>query len=1030
MLSQKDRQNYFAQRIINRAKIKDGVVTLVVSKKELIDPMLKACFKDKFFQSQFDGQKIKFLCDDSDLFFKEEEFLSLVENYQAMEESKGKLSFKERVYRGIRREFDNEELVEFSEAINTVERSFEDVLKINKKLYEIAETINSGYVDDEGNVKMLSPFEKYFLCYQIVNDVEYFVEDRNDYQNVGHSISRSLIDVINNQKGCCAGKAEYLYALLSMVGIDSCPVYINSYREHILYEQTEYDKKLSEYNQMLENYISDERWSSDNDWSSNKSLEISAMRKNLVKAERDLAEMKKKINNIWDSIIVDHATNLINLKDEKYSINGIFMGDATDINKLDILPIPENFDFIFNFVSLFTSMDRVSAFLDKIEKREVNNQTNNEVKDYIAISRRLIIDQFKKQIAGKKGLNDFEVHSSSFIQKLEEGENYDQVLKLIDEYCSDVDDKTGEPNKFAPVYREIFEKILYDENERFIKIVSVKDLYSKMKKANFVNDVQIDSYLEAKKVSDKAFKQLFEGSEYAAAHDLINHNVYFEYLPPYFRDNKRLVRIAVKEDYHNLEFASERLKGDGGIVFIALSQDLSAFDYASERLKNDPDYMLSVIDDISYKAFEYASERLKNDPDFIADAVEKDYKVLDIIYPDLYEMKYNSFNIGLVLSCIKQAYLPTFFPYLPKKFKNDHSIVLETVKIRGSMLENVPVKFRNDKEIVIAAIKQDCGVFDIISEELKNDKDVVLALVKEGWYLLKNLSEKLRNDKDVILAAISESGYALEFASKELQNDREIVLTAIKKNYEAFEFASDELKNDRDIVLGLVKQNWNALEFASEELKNDKEIVMAAVAGCGHALEYASDKLKNDKDVVLAAIMRNGDALLFASEEMKDNFEIVMAAVEKNVSNFKYSSEKMKDNMEAALYVVLKDSYAINFLSNRLQNLEFFKYGYYRETFLVKTLDKLAKDLENFSKLPLEFFKEENSPVLDVAMELVKLKLSQLPQTEESKEYRNKIRLMMKKTVEENAAKLLKSNDKEKTSQTDLSENEETDKDY
>ena len=94
MQTQEDRLEYFAQRIINKAtadEINEDLMVLTLTKAQLIDPMLLSCLKNKVFDKEFAGKKIKFKCADGDLFFKAGEFETLVENYKAIEEYKASL---------------------------------------------------------------------------------------------------------------------------------------------------------------------------------------------------------------------------------------------------------------------------------------------------------------------------------------------------------------------------------------------------------------------------------------------------------------------------------------------------------------------------------------------------------------------------------------------------------------------------------------------------------------------------------------------------------------------------------------------------------------------------------------------------------------------------------------------------------------------------------------------------------------------------------------------------------------------------
>jgi len=59
--------------------------------------------------------------------------------------------------------------------------------------------------------------------------------------------------------------------------------------------------------------------------------------------------------------------------------------------------------------------------------------------------------------------------------------------------------------------------------------------------------------------------------------------------------------------------ASDKLKGDRGVVMAAVKQGGCALEYASEALKDDCYVVMEAVKNASW-AFNYASNRLKSDP--------------------------------------------------------------------------------------------------------------------------------------------------------------------------------------------------------------------------------------------------------------------------------------------------------------------------------------------------------------------------------------------------------------------------------
>ncbi len=815
MLSQKDIQNYFAERIINRAKVENAVVTLVVTKAELIDPMLKACLKEKVFEDKFGNAKLKIKCSDRDIFFKEDELKSLLENHQAIEESQGKLYFEETVSIGATRdETENAgELKEFYKRLDKVERSFEEVLKINQKLSEVADKINGGYIDEEGNAMMLSPLEKYLLCFKIVNDIDYYLEDKNEKTKAGYSISRSLIDVVKNQRGCCVGKSEYLYALLKMVGIENCCITIDSNREDLI-------KTMSNKEILKDDYYYD---LANSPLSNSEVEDVKYQLKHIESQLVDLLDDGKSLSQIK----TNHKANLINLNDEKYGFNGIFLGDSTAVQlSLEILPLKDKLDYLLNFASYFSSGSEISKFLDNIGVASIRKPEHGQEKieegyvdDYFSLTRNMIINKFKELIIDNYNNASFALGSSQFLQQLQNCQNYGQLQKVIDNYCSDNDNITGNQNKFAPIYRKIFEEILYDDKERYLNIVSIKDVRERLKGANLLENSALTNFGRANEKTNEIFAQIFKDTEYEAVQKLKESDKeYFKNLPLHFRDNERIVKTAITRDCHALEFASDRLKGDKEIVSLAMSKNIATLEYASDKIKDDSEFMLDAIIKNRF-AFDYASDRLKKDPYFVYEAIKINDYIFDVMPKEVYE-KYNPYSAS--------------------------------------------------RAIVIMGIKKGKINYKDLSDDYKKDFHVCLAAASKDGLLLKNFPEEYKNDKEIVLEAVRKDGNALEYASKKMQSHFEIVLNAVRQKGKSLGYAAEILRDDRDIVLTAVKQDGQALEFASEELKNDIEIVTEAIREDVKYFQYASEKMKDNLVIALKIVLRDNSGVQYLSDRLKN----------------------------------------------------------------------------------------------------------------------------------------------------------------
>jgi hypothetical protein len=84
----------------------------------------------------------------------------------------------------------------------------------------------------------------------------------------------------------------------------------------------------------------------------------------------------------------------------------------------------------------------------------------------------------------------------------------------------------------------------------------------------------------------------------------------------------------------------------------------------------------------------------------------------------------------------------------------------------------------------LIAIKQDQDVFNLISDDFKNDFDFIIELVKIRPLIIDDLNSFFRNNKTIILTAINEIGVdALWNKKLEIYQDIEIMVAALKSPY-------------------------------------------------------------------------------------------------------------------------------------------------------------------------------------------------------------------------------------------------------
>lgn len=307
-------------RVIGELNPNDTKVTvLTLTKDEITSPLLKESIEQSLFDDILGtSSKLVVKCSDRDLAFNKEEAMRLVDNHEVLTKAGGAMFFEESISSAncvtgdeIVDENENEGLAsadseqsnvsrEYKEIIKHVLVSFQEMMGVNEKLADLAKNIKE--ISDENN---LTPYEQYLLCHRVVSNLPYYTTENASYDS-----SQSYIETVQKNSGCCVGKAQYLRALLSMIGIKSCVISVNSKNEEAAYRRTEGKPSLQS-----------------------------------------------------ESILTNHAINLICLEDQKYGISGVFAGDAVARGSYDFITLENNLTVLFNYGGLYRGKNQICTFL-------------------------------------------------------------------------------------------------------------------------------------------------------------------------------------------------------------------------------------------------------------------------------------------------------------------------------------------------------------------------------------------------------------------------------------------------------------------------------------------------------------------------------------------------------------------------------------------------------------------------------------------------------------------------------------------
>jgi len=310
-------------------------------------------------------------------------------------------------------------------------------------------------------------------------------------------------------------------------------------------------------------------------------------------------------------------------------------------------------------------------------------------------------------------------------------------------------------------------------------------------------------------------------------------------------NNEEIMKLAVQQNGCALNFASNRLKANSGIVMEAVKQTWKALVFADNSLKNDRRIALKAIAG-NGMALEFLSPDLKKDKDIVKTAVKANWRALKFADWSLR----GNFEVA-ILSVSKKWEAFEFVDY------------------------HISLKPRVD-ELVKASIE--------CSKQSSDGNN-------EGWKALEFASDRLKDDKEYILSVITSlknapsRWSALEFVSARLKDDQDVVRAAIAQTYggwRALKFAGRKILQDMEMFKFAISKhkNWGALTSASVSLRRNREMVLHAIQNGGFlswkAFGLADQVLKTDADFVVECLMqpvRNIQRILdFVDDEMSTRF--------------------------------------------------------------------------------------------------------------------------------------------------------------
>jgi len=353
--------------------------------------------------------------------------------------------------------------------------------------------------------------------------------------------------------------------------------------------------------------------------------------------------------------------------------------------------------------------------------------------------------------------------------------------------------------------------------------------------------------------------------------------------------NKPYVLKKVENCGTDLQYASDKLKGDKDVVLLALIKDsIAALFYASDKLKGDKDVVVTAVGQ-NGMALYYASNELKGDKDVVVTAVKQNVKSL----------KYASYTLqcyDVVLAAVKEN--ADALKYVSNELKSDKEFILKAMKENNWALQYASNELKYELHELMNSLpeKIEAKMNKATSEEIY-DLALLVAiqstlnkrfpdyLNQEEYSSLKNYTEAILSLFEInIGGGENPKKVSYNFQNKKIDNIKDIEEVKIFKDIEEVE--TDEtitniVSNNyihKMIFQYIENKNLHVFSFANKAIHNLFERILIP--------KIPSTKFLADKLLKICAIKDNKYEIVI------DDKEIILKSLNKSEDLYKWDKEK------------------------------------------------------------------------------------------------------------------------------------------
>lgn len=305
---------------------------------------------------------------------------------------------------------------------------------------------------------------------------------------------------------------------------------------------------------------------------------------------------------------------------------------------------------------------------------------------------------------------------------------------------------------------------------------------------------------------------------------------------------KEHVITAVKTYPFAYKWGCERLRHDKDIVLHAVLGDPSVLAMVPPHFRDDESIIRLALEK-NGMALEFASDRLRRDPSLVKHAIKSQHYDNYSDTPLKFAMTTALGDEEVMLSAIKRG-VGCPLKYAGPGLKRSIPLFQAGIRLDPYCIMYANHNVRQDYETVKMAVEKDGGTLMWAMAPLTKKRALVETVLRTDGLSLKYAHKELQSQEQIVLQATRQNPAAFEYATARMKKS----LTLVKQLFaqengctdevawkEAFRHCHQSLKDKRQIVHLAVKRTGRIL-LQTRAFQQDKELLLEAMKTCPEIL--------------------------------------------------------------------------------------------------------------------------------------------------------------------------------------------------